>query len=248
VSVGVRQGVNVGGGGAPPDSFTRDGPGNVIVPVSAADWIALGKPAPLEQWNCQDASGNLAPAVGALSLIAQGSNLVYEQVIAGWARRFVGFSAETASARWETLDASLDAAAGQSVAWFYLFAAAPASTGNRLIAQVSQAGVNNLRCTATLYQHTHNAAATNAATAPSLATVLAGIWYRNATTDVSGLILPGDHTTGTHDESAYTAGTRKCLGNSGATSAVCLFGLAAVWLGADAEAIAVPSTLTDMGW
>jgi hypothetical protein len=228
--------------------FTTDGPASVKVPLSAADWTALSLPTPQNQWNCQDASGALAAAIGSVTLAATGASVAYQQTVVGWTRRFVGFTAEVANQRFSTTDASLDAAAGESVAWLIYAAVQAGSATPRGVLQASAAPVNNIRVSTTLYQHAHNNTTTNSATAPLLTTVKAMIWYRNATTNVSGLILPGDHTTGTHEEGAFTATTTKGLGCNGLTSSIARFGLACHWKGANAETIAQVATLTTLGW
>lgn len=248
--VGVRTGLRVGSN-VGYYTFTRDGPNNVIIPLTSADWtVGLGKPAPLYQWACQEPSGSLASSIGSLALAPTGANVVYQQSITNWAMKFVGFSSEASGSRFSTTDASLDAAAGESVAWFFLASAQLASASPRAIIQASQAGVNNFHSRTTLYGHSHNnSLGTNSAVnVPSLSTVIAGIWFRNATTNVSGLILPGETLAATHDESAYTANTTKGIGANGLSCAICRVGKLATWKGADAELIAVPGTIAAMGW
>ena len=228
----------------------RDGPGSAYVPVSAGDWAQLSLPTPMVQWGCQESSGNLSSSIGAsTTLTAAGANMVYQQSVTGWNRRFVGFSAETANARWSTTSALLDAAAGQSVAWLIYASSQMASSAQRLILTVSVAVQNTIRVSTTGWQHVHNSTAANAnATPVALDNVRALIWYRNAATDTSGLLTPTENHLGTHDESAFTAGTIKGIGTSGSTTAICRVGLLAVWQGADAETIARASTLTSLGW
>jgi hypothetical protein len=221
-----------------------DGPGNVKVPLGAADWTLLALPAPLVQWNCQETSGNLASAIGSRVLTATGSNLVYAATVAGWTRKFVGFSAETLDSRWANTEAALDSAAGESLAWLLYASSQVASASTRFILQI--ASLNSIRVNTTSLQHEHNGVVLAAATVPTLGTVKPWLWYRNATTNVSGMILPGDHTTTTHNESALSV--TRGIGASGGSCAVCRVGLAAMWKGANAEAIAVPATLTALGW
>jgi hypothetical protein len=254
VVAGVRRaprlGVNSGSGGAAlPITVGRDGPGGVYVPASSPDWVQLALPVPTAQWSCQEASGNLASSIGSIALTATGSNLVYAQTVTGWSRGFVGFSAETANSRWSTTSATLDAAAGQSVAWLVYASAQAASTAQRLILTASVAPQNTIRASTTAWQHVHaSTAATMASTPLALDNVRALIWYRNGTSNVSGMISPTENHLGTHDETVYTGGTIKGLGTSGSTCAVCRVGLVCVWMGADAETIAQSSTLTKLGW
>ncbi len=236
--------VSAGGGITVP----TDGPTGVYTPLSSADWTQLSLPAPLYQWNCQEASGNLASAIGSLTLTATGTGHVYAQAVAGWTRTFVGFSTETANARFSTTDASLDAGLGQSVAWLIYASSQVAGTSPRIILQPAAAPNNSVRVTTTVYSQTHAGVVASSAISPALATVVPILWYRNATTNASGMYVGTTHIAGTHDETAYTATTTKGIGTAGATCAICRVGLAATWLGANAEAIAVAGTLTTLGW
>ncbi len=235
---------------APVSSVGRDGPGNVYVPLTAADWVSLGLVAPGWQWNCQDTATPLAAAIGSITLAAQGAGgHVYQQSVTGWTRKFVGYSAETANARFSTTDTALDAAIGESVAWLIYVSASLASASVRGVLQVSATPNNSIMVTTLAYRQSHNAVNNTMATVPDIATVVPAIWYRNATTDVSGLIMPGDHVTATtHEEAAFAASTTKGLGMNGANSATARYCLAASWKGVDAETIAVPATLTTLGW
>lgn len=69
----------------------RDGPSSAIrVPSNAFQWSMLGY-TPTHLFLAQEASGNLADSIGALTLTANATPL-YQQTVAGWTRKFVGFS------------------------------------------------------------------------------------------------------------------------------------------------------------
>ena len=67
----------------------RDGPSNVYVPRVAGDFAALGLPVPDYLWLCQETSGELIPAIGAIAGVGAGTRL-YRQTLAGWTRKFLG--------------------------------------------------------------------------------------------------------------------------------------------------------------
>lgn len=77
----------------------RDGPSNVHVPRNSQDWLSLGLPAPLIQWDCQEDSGDLFSSIGTATLAAGGSGHLYRQSITGWTRRFVGLT-DSSTHRW----------------------------------------------------------------------------------------------------------------------------------------------------
>lgn len=69
----------------------RDGPSSAIrVPSNAFQWSMLGY-TPTHLFLCQEASGNLADTIGALTLTANATPL-YQQTVTNWTRKFVGFS------------------------------------------------------------------------------------------------------------------------------------------------------------
>lgn len=72
----------------------RDGPSSAIrVPLTAFQWSMLGY-APSGMWLAQEASGNLADTIGALTLTANATPL-YQQAVAGWSRTASAFSQVT---------------------------------------------------------------------------------------------------------------------------------------------------------
>jgi hypothetical protein len=227
-------------------SVGTDGPSAVYVPASAADWVELGLPAPLAQWNCQDASGNLTAAVGAIELVPNASPL-YQQTVSGWTRNFVGTADGTASQRFSTSDASLDAGAGVSMAMLVYMAWDSASARRLFIAGGDNNTVRSVASTGVVRSF-HNGTGVSSATDLGDTTVRPYIWYRNATSNASGLLLISEALVGTHDETA-TSGAIRGIGAPGANiAATSKVGLMAYWTGADAETIAAKATLTTLGW
>lgn len=69
-----------------------DGPaGAIFVPATSADFVALGLTAPSSLFLCQEASGNLADSIGAVTATAAGSP-TYQNAVTDWTRKFVGFT------------------------------------------------------------------------------------------------------------------------------------------------------------
>lgn len=73
----------------------RDATSNIYVPSTSAQWTALGLTAPNSLWLCQEASGNLADSIGALTLTAT-TTPTYQQTATGWTRVGVGLDDNTA--------------------------------------------------------------------------------------------------------------------------------------------------------
>jgi hypothetical protein len=115
VRVGLIAGVRVGVAGGinadpiapdtnnPMASVTRDSTSGIYWPSNVAEWtttlsvagLAGGNPTGL--WNCQDASGNLADAIGSQVLTVTGA-VLYQQAISGWSRKCFAMNATTAKA------------------------------------------------------------------------------------------------------------------------------------------------------
>lgn len=228
-------------------TITKDGPSSAIyTPLTSAEWTALSLPAPSHLWLCQEASGNLAATIGTATLTANATP-VYQQSVTDWTRKAVGTADGTTSQRFQSTQAALDYSAGQSIAWLvYANFTAGAST-RRLFA--TGADTNGIRLLNTgVPQSVHNNTATSGTTSHSGATVHPWLWYRNATTNASGLMTDLEHIVGTHDESAF-ASSSKGIGAAGTqTAATARYLLVAFWTGSDAETIAAKATLTALGW
>jgi hypothetical protein len=231
-------------------SVSTDGPGSVYLPRSAADWVALGLPAPSTQYNCQESSGNLAPAIGTATLTAQGAGISYGNTVAGWDCRFTGTTyGAVGTANFHTTDASLDLASGQSGAWL-IYAALIEGASSWLFYVGSH--TNGFEVSSGSIPRTvHNSVSTSLSSTTLSAVVRPWLWYRNATTNVSGMLTIEESKTSTHSEAALS-GLKKGFGGADTASArapaTARHCLAAFWSGADAETIAAKATLVSLGW
>lgn len=234
-------------GSTGPDVPT-DGPSSAIyVPQNSQDFTDLGLPVPDFLWLCQEASGNLDPAIGnATVTMNANATPLYQQSVTGWTRKFVGTADGTAGQRFGSTSALLNVSAGQSVA--FLAYASVASAGTRRF--LARPAANGVRVTsAGLINSMHNSvSAAGAVDHNSLTTVHPWLWYRNATTNASGTMTDLEHVVGTHDESAISA-VLLCLGaDSTNLPPDGRYGWAAYWIGANAETIAAKATLQTLGW
>lgn len=109
--VGVAPGVSEdqlsppsAGGGIP--GVTRDGASLIYAPANTTEWttlmavaaLATGNPA--STWACQEASGNLADAIGGITLTQTGAGHLYQQAVAGWTRKAVQCVDATVGQKW----------------------------------------------------------------------------------------------------------------------------------------------------
>lgn len=84
--------------GEEPATWDVDATSGIAVPADATQWNAfisgngLSISSPSHLWLCQEASGNLADAIGAVTLLAGGSP-TYSNAVAGWTRVAVGTDA-----------------------------------------------------------------------------------------------------------------------------------------------------------
>jgi hypothetical protein len=93
---------------------SRDATSGIYVPATAAEWSSFlaakglsSISVPTGLYLCQEESGDLAPAIGAVPLIASGTSLAYQQAITGWSRKGAGVSVDGASGTFSSTDASL---------------------------------------------------------------------------------------------------------------------------------------------
>lgn len=93
----------------------QDGPDNWYVPESEDDFDALGLDTPDYLWLCQEVSGDLAAAIGGPEPLVASiiPPPLYEQVVTGWTRKFVGLDEQFGQF---FRDAGISIGAGQSFA------------------------------------------------------------------------------------------------------------------------------------
>lgn len=89
---GVRSGLNPTLGAV----ATSDATSGKYVPISAAEYTALGLSTPASIWLMQEAIGDLADSVGSITLTANNSP-AYQQSVSGWTRKAVKLTDGTAN-------------------------------------------------------------------------------------------------------------------------------------------------------
>ncbi len=104
----LRSGLNPSDGGVPDPlaGVTRDATSLVYAPATAGEWtstmaaasLATGNPA--STWLFQEASGNLADAIGGVTLTQTGVGHLYQQLVTGWTRRAVQCVDAVAGQKW----------------------------------------------------------------------------------------------------------------------------------------------------
>jgi hypothetical protein len=120
-----------GGGGIP--GVTRDASSQIYVPASAGEWTAfrsatgISASNPDSLWLCQEAAGNLADSIGALTLTATGT-VEYQQAAAGWSRQGVRLTDGTTE-KFVAASAVGPSPATTSQAWLFIVAL-PATAAN----------------------------------------------------------------------------------------------------------------------
>lgn len=230
--------------------ITKDGPASAIrVPLATADFTALGLSTPDYLWPVQEASGNLVPTIGnVLAALAANATPLYQQTVTNWTRKGVGTTDNTAGQRFGSTAAQLDVAAGQSMC--FLFYASISLVGTPSNRRLGGRATNGIRITAstgvpiTAHGGLTQAGAQNHADG----VVRPWLWYRNATTNASGLMTNLEHIVGTHDESAIAATNWTIGADSTNLPPTARYLWAGMWIGAAAEAIAAKATLQTLGW
>jgi hypothetical protein len=234
-------------------SVGSDGPANVYVPLLAADWAQLALPAPGYQWNCQDASGDLVAATGSINLVKSGTGpQVYQQSITGWTRKFVGLNSEASSKGWFTTDTSFTPALSQSFAMLaYVATSASISDEYFLVMGGSGNGMKTTSGAGPTFAYSHylaGSADTSVYTLNNSPTTVRPVMFgRNCATSTKALFTDGFTLGGTFSAAKLASDTKGIFTHSG-NGVYARYGLIAVWMGADAEAVLKKSTLTALGW
>lgn len=217
-----------------------DGPDDWYRPETGDHFIALGLNTPDYLVLCQEASGDLVPAIDGLTvgnLVASDTGtggLVYSQAVTGWTADFVGYDGAGTSI-FTTSDNGLDVVAGESYAMlcFVSFDVPSGTTAfmrpvggnsNRVLVRPDNGFLvtrHNVVDTTGTIDHT------------DLTTVRMIGWYRRGDTNVSGCETNLESIAGTHDESAF--GAAKSIGNSQTTTHSARFCWVAIWKGTNAE-------------
>lgn len=224
-------------------SVGTDGPSNVYIPESAADFTELGITAPTSLWLCQEASGNLSDSIAAVTLTANGT-ADYRQTVSGWTRKFVVFT-ETANERFSHAAGTYVWGSGTSYAalWYVNGISVTANRDLILLAGstskvriLSAGGVASLVLEAGTASGAYNYV-------DGAAHAFLFVYDANAST--AKLYTDQETITGTFGAS-ITSGI-KGIGGSGTSPPVAGYTLGAVWHGSDAEGLD-GDVLTALGW
>jgi hypothetical protein len=228
----------------------RDGPLGVFVPQGPADFAALGLPVPDFLWLCQEATGNLTPAIGNTAVqLAPNASPLYQQSVTGWSRKFVGTTDGTAGHRFSTTHASLDLAVGESYAVVALMSMASSASNSVLLAQ---SGTDKIRFLAgggdgRLNGNFAGVSTTMPGSYNDASVVGPLVWYRECAANVSGCYTAQTSIIGTHDEAAKV-GLDRGIGNTGSSAAALTrCGWYAVYKGVNAEGRDWKSYLQKLG-
>lgn len=226
-----------------------DGPGRVYLPDDEADWVDLGLPAPLIQWNCQEASGDLIAAFGGpLALADANTGHLFQQTVTGWTAKAVGFAA-TNTGSWSTSDDSMDIAESESFACLVYAAYLPSTTGRRLVVLASGATTSissNGNSTAKIRANFSSNAVNGASEVYNATTVLPFLIGRNVTAGQSRVFTSVEQINGTFVTTAIAGAFG--IGGFGAQAETCRYIRVAFWKGADAETILAKTTLQTLRW
>lgn len=154
VAVGLKVGPAIGVSADPigPDSpmagVTRDATSGIYCPANLTEWQSTLTAAGLSSantpaglWLCQDASGNLAAAIGAQALTVTGV-LTYQVAAAGWARKVITIAGGTNKA---IAPAGFADASANSVAWIGYMYMTAVPGGNRNVLVLSDSVGNGIR-------------------------------------------------------------------------------------------------------
>lgn len=199
--------------------------------------IAAGITEPDYLWPCDEASGNLLDrSNNPQAVLTAGTNCLYNQLVTGWSRPFVGIGVETAGSGWHATIGQLWNMGSQSVL-VMLYAAALTSNGNRCL--FLGGGNNGWQL---------EIVGTGQATSFVSARVTGTFVHENP----AGVVYPfvaaydrrgaGDAYVATNKEKIQSTWVNlsdqaKGLGAPGIAAPISRYGLVAVWVGANAEAM-----------
>lgn len=217
-------------------TVTRDGPDNWYVPKSAGDFTQLGLAIPDYLWLCQEASGDLAPTIGAITLTATATGHLYQQTVTGWTQKFVGTDGSTGTQSWRTTDAALDLSIGESYAMVGLAAFTVGATSKTLFAMSGGTEALNMTATTGYLRPIANSAAVDGTVAHTgITAVRQFCLYRRGDTSAQGAVSNLDASVNTYVGSAR-AGTIRALGSSTAAAPYAArYGWFAIYCGTNAE-------------
>ncbi len=225
-------------------TVATDGPGAVYVPASSADFSQLSITTPDSLWLLQDASGNPASAIGAVTPTAAGV-ASYSNAVTSWTRVFYGFSEASTNQRVGVALGTYNPATASQSALVYA-KVETVSAASRILFGVS-AAIYARYTAGGLLQIVNNGSAVTGTYDYRDGNVHPYLLRYNLTNSTVTLFTDKEQLS-----PVFTTGidvTTKGLGavTSGATTPVCKIGYWAHWAGASAEAVGKP-TLVSLGW
>lgn len=226
-----------------------DGPGSVYVPVTSAQWTALGLTAPTTLYPCQEAAGALVDANAVRNLTVVGTGHLYSQVVAGWTRTFVGFGLSAAG---RFADATGPDPATNSIAFLMYLQLVSSPALSRQVAQIASPTVFTLQVTSTATgQYRLSNGTTKDGGAGPAGLVMPVLILHNRAQSMARIYTGQERIAGTYNGSV--AGRFLAIGNGGTSTAAMRVGLAAEWSGAAAETAfpsdaAVRTFLQKLNW
>lgn len=157
ISIGPRIGIGMGGSAsvASMANVSLDATSGKYCPATAGEWVStmavsgIGGIGPSLLWLCQDASGNLADAIGAFTATVTGAPLTYQAAITGWSRfGITGGDAGTGAAA-STSGGLPDPASASTLMLGYAISALPAAQRNMQIIGSANSSSSQVRSTNT---------------------------------------------------------------------------------------------------
>lgn len=232
--------------------LSTDGPQQVYAPFTSQEWAAIGLPAPLVQWGCQDSSGNLVSSTGTEDLEPAGSSLLYGQSITGWSRKFVGTTGLSGQ-HWHSTSSLFSANLNQAWAWLiYASTANAVGTSLALVTQGTTGWALQIGTTGRIRTVFDGSGQTDTSgpAHSDINTVRPYIFFRKSNTATNMGVLTDIRSLPTQGSSASDAitNTSSGFGPISGTSLSARLGLAAFWKGSDADIISDRSTLVTLRW
>lgn len=229
---------------------TRDGPDNVYVPLTQAEWTELGITPPDYSWGCQDASGDMTAAFGGKALSPDGvtAGISYRNSIAGWTRKFVGLTGN-GSNRLTRTDAALRPALDQSFAGL-VYGAINNSGATRGIFSLGGQDEWSMAVETDGYPQCRTAGNNHVAGAvasfASLTDVQPVLYVRDCIAGTTKMYTKNERVVGVHAASQAAVGDVG-FGGPGMTAAEARYCLGAIWMGSSAVGLD-QRVLEKLGW
>lgn len=234
----------------------QDGPGGVYVPETSDDWTLLGMPAPSYQWGCQDASGSLTPAIGAVSLSTLvGAGRLYQQTVTGWTRKFVGWDNRFDS-YFVSTDAATTPGASESFAMLaYVGFTVPDSAARTCLVAAGGDGTSfgivysaSKRQAQIGLNTVHTSPVSGVDYGSDVNVIRPVLFGRNCTSSTAVGFTNLEQLTTTYASAAVSSATKGWISLFNSRASTIRGGLLCMWRGADAETILQRSTLIKLRW